>query len=58
MIVTVFEDIPHRLTGDGTWIEAGDYTLVRELETGKLVIEVKRFNKERTVTIVRKEEIL
>lgn len=55
--VLLKEDIPHRTTDTGTWIEAGVYRLLRELETGKLLIVVKQDTTGRLLTVVDKDEV-
>ena len=54
----VNEDIPHRTTNSGTWVEQGEYRMLKRLPRNRYLIVLKQFNKERQLTIVRKEECL
>lgn len=56
--VYIKEDIPHRSTGSGTWVEQGEYRVLKKLNKKRYLIVLKQFNKERQLTIVRKEECL
>lgn len=58
MTVSVGRDIPMRTTGDGTWLEAGAYEVLRPLHNNRYLIIVRELNKERTLTIIREEEII
>ena len=57
MQVKVLEDIPLRITGTGTFIEAGIYEVVREFEEDRYIIKVNKFNADSNIiTLVDKIE--
>jgi len=57
MLKVVIKDQPFRTTGSGTWIEAGDYRIVRMLPNKRILIDLKDSDTERMLTIVRNNEI-
>lgn len=57
MIVYLPHDIPHRTTGDQTWVEAGRYKVLRQLDDKRYLIILQQYKKERQLTIIREDEV-
>lgn len=55
--VRIPEDLPMRVSDSGTWVEAGEYRLIRLLPRDRLLIDLKVNEPERMLTIVRSDEI-
>lgn len=57
MKVRVFQDIELRTGASGTWVEAGDYEMIRSIGTKLLIILKSIGNKERVLTLVEWTEV-